>query len=152
MKILIHFVASDTVGYYVQPTVLLTKDPKSPTMVNELFGPVLTVYSYPVEEFEDTLALADTTSTYALTCGVFAQDREAILFMLDKLRNAAGNMYVNDKSTGAVVGQQWFGGGRDSGTNDKAGSPLNLYRWVSPRTIKETFVPLERFTYPSNEE
>ena len=116
--------ASDAIGYYIQPTALLSKDPKSPTMVDELFGPVVTIYSYPADEFLETLELADSTSSYALTCGIFAQDRDAIMTMRNKLRNAAGNLYVNDKSTGAVVGQQPFGGGRDSGTNDKAGSAL----------------------------
>ncbi|KAJ3253879.1 1-pyrroline-5-carboxylate dehydrogenase [Boothiomyces macroporosus] len=141
---------NDSVGYYVEPTALITKDPHSPTMVNELFGPVLTIFAYPNDELVETLKLAEKTSEYALTCGIFAQDREAIIEMSNHLRNAAGNMYINDKSTGAVVGQQPFGGARGSGTNDKAGSSLNLLRWVSPRTIKESFVPIEAFHYPSN--
>jgi 1-pyrroline-5-carboxylate dehydrogenase len=137
-------------GYFIDPTILVTKDPNSATMVNELFGPVVTIYVYPAEEYAETLELADQTTSYALTCGVFAQDREALIFAGDKLRNTAGNFYINDKCTGAVVGQQPFGGGRMSGTNDKAGSYLNLLRWVSPRTIKESFVPIEGFGYPSN--
>ncbi|KAI8901238.1 Aldehyde/histidinol dehydrogenase [Globomyces pollinis-pini] len=140
----------DSVGYFIEPTALLTKDPKSPTMVNELFGPVVTIYAYPQEEFLETLDLAESTSEYALTCGIFAQDRQAIITMSNKLRNAAGNFYINDKSTGAVVGQQPFGGGRGSGTNDKAGSALNLLRWVSTRTIKENFAPIQSYLYPSN--
>ena len=141
---------SDKEGYYIQPTVLVTKDPKSPTMVNELFGPVVTVYSYPADKYVETMELADASSPYALTGALFAQDRSAIITGSNVLRNAAGNFYINDKSTGAVVGQQPFGGSRGSGTNDKAGSALNLLRWVSPRTIKESFVPLSSWSYPSN--
>ncbi|ORY44528.1 delta-1-pyrroline-5-carboxylate dehydrogenase 1 [Rhizoclosmatium globosum] len=149
-KILVGGKCDDSVGYTIEPTVVLATDPKAKTMVDELFGPVVTVYVYPADKYEEYLALADSTSDYALTCGLFAQDRNAIVIGSNKLRNAAGNFYINDKSTGAVVGQQAFGGGRASGTNDKAGSALNLLRWVSPRTIKETFVPISSVTYPSN--
>lgn len=141
---------SDKVGYFIEPTILVTKDPKAATMTSELFGPVVTIYVYPAGEYEEALALADSTTEYALTCGVFAQDRQAMMTAQHALRNAAGNIYLNDKCTGAVVGQQPFGGGRKSGTNDKAGSYLNLLRWVSPRTIKENFVPISEFEYPSN--
>ncbi len=135
-------------GYFVQPTVLLTQDPKSTTMQEEIFGPVVTVYVYQAERYEETLELVDQTSPYALTGAVFSQDRYAIDLATQKLRHAAGNFYVNDKPTGAVVGQQPFGGARGSGTNDKAGAQLNLLRWVSPRTIKETFAPPKDFRYP----
>jgi 1-pyrroline-5-carboxylate dehydrogenase len=135
-------------GYFVQPTVLLTTDPMYTTMCEEIFGPVLTIYVYPPDEYEQTLALVDGTSPYALTGSIFAQDRYAIELASKKLVNAAGNFYINDKPTGAVVGQQPFGGARASGTNDKAGSALNLLRWVSPRTIKETFVPPVDYRYP----
>jgi 1-pyrroline-5-carboxylate dehydrogenase len=135
-------------GYFVQPTVLLTTDPMYTTMCEEIFGPVLTIYVYPSDEYEQTLALVDSTSPYALTGSIFAQDRYAIELASKKLVNAAGNFYINDKPTGAVVGQQPFGGARASGTNDKAGSALNLLRWVSPRTIKETFVPPVDYRYP----
>ncbi|OAJ39281.1 1-pyrroline-5-carboxylate dehydrogenase [Batrachochytrium dendrobatidis JEL423] len=141
---------SDETGYYIEPTVLITKDPKSSTMVNELFGPVVTVYVYPQDEYLETLELANSSSEYALTGALFAQNRTALIAGSNVLRNAAGNFYINDKSTGAVVGQQPFGGGRASGTNDKAGSALNLLRWVSPRTIKESFVPISSWSYPSN--
>lgn len=135
-------------GYFIQPTVLLTQDPKSTTMQEEIFGPVVTVYVYQSERFEETLELVDQTSPYALTGAVFSQDRYAIELASRKLRHAAGNFYINDKPTGAVVGQQPFGGARGSGTNDKAGAMLNLLRWVSPRTIKETFAPPKDFRYP----
>ncbi len=135
-------------GYFVQPTVLLTQDPKSTTMQEEIFGPVVTVYVYQAERYEETLELVDQTSPYALTGAVFAQDRYAIDLATQKLRHAAGNFYINDKPTGAVVGQQPFGGARGSGTNDKAGAQLNLLRWISPRTIKETFAPPKDFRYP----
>ena len=118
------------------------------TMCEEIFGPVLTVYVYHEENFEQTLELVDKTSPYALTGSIFSQDRFAIELATQKLSNAAGNFYINDKPTGAVVGQQPFGGARGSGTNDKAGSLLNLIRWVSPRTIKETFVPAVDYKYP----
>jgi len=135
-------------GYFVEPTVLLTTDPNYTTMCEEIFGPVLTIYVYEPEKFEETLALVDATSPYALTGSIFAQDRYAIELASKKLVNAAGNFYINDKPTGAVVGQQPFGGARASGTNDKAGSILNLLRWVSPRTIKETFVSPIDYRYP----
>jgi 1-pyrroline-5-carboxylate dehydrogenase len=130
-----------SVGWFIEPTVAVTKDPKSTTMCEEIFGPVLTIYVYPENEWAKTLKLVDSTSPYALTGAVFSQDRQAIVEATDALRNAAGNFYINDKPTGAVVGQQPFGGARGSGTNDKAGSYLNLIRWVNARTIKENFVP-----------
>jgi 1-pyrroline-5-carboxylate dehydrogenase len=135
-------------GYFIEPTILEAKDPMYTTMCEEIFGPVLTVYVYQPEWFEEALELVDSTSPYALTGAVFAQDRYAIELASVKLRHAAGNFYINDKPTGAVVGQQPFGGGRASGTNDKAGSMLNLLRWVSPRTIKETFDPPKDYKYP----
>ena len=135
-------------GYFIQPTVLQTQDPKSTTMQEEIFGPVVTVYVYQAERYEETLELVDQTSPYALTGAVFSQDRYAIELASRKLRHAAGNFYINDKPTGAVVGQQPFGGARGSGTNDKAGAMLNLLRWVSSRTIKETFAPPKDFRYP----
>ncbi len=138
----------DSVGYFIEPTVVVTTDPKFKTMRDEIFGPVLTVYVYDDDAFEETLELCDTTSEYALTGAVFARDRLAVTIAGEKLINAAGNFYVNDKPTGAVVGQQPFGGGRASGTNDKAGSHLNLIRWVSARTVKETFVPPTDYRYP----
>jgi 1-pyrroline-5-carboxylate dehydrogenase len=135
-------------GYFIQPTVVLTKNPKYRTMCEEIFGPVVTVYVYPENEFEATLELVDQTSEYALTGALFANDRYAIDLGSKKLANAAGNFYINDKPTGAVVSQQPFGGARGSGTNDKAGSYLNLLRWISPRTIKETYVPADDYRYP----
>lgn len=135
-------------GYFIEPTIIVTKDPKYVTMCEELFGPVLTIYVFDENKFEDTLALVDSTSIYALTGAILAQDRYAIELATKKLVNAAGNFYINDKPTGAVVGQQPFGGARGSGTNDKAGSKINLLRWVSPRTIKETFVSPVDYTYP----
>ncbi len=135
-------------GYFVAPTVILSENPQSLTMCEEIFGPVLTIYVFKDEDFEETLTLVDQTSPYALTGAIFAQDRHVIQHMTQALQNAAGNFYVNDKPTGAVVGQQPFGGARASGTNDKAGSILNLLRWVSPRAIKETFVPPTHFGYP----
>ena len=142
----------DSVGYFVEPTVVLSKEPKSKLMSEEIFGPVLTVYVYPENEYEDTLELCDQTSPYALTGAIFAVDRAAVRKAMETLRHAAGNFYINDKPTGAVVGQQPFGGTRASGTNDKAGSWLNLERWVSPRTIKETFLPARDFQYPYMQE
>ncbi len=139
-------------GYFIHPTVIVTKDPKYTTMCEELFGPVLTIYVYDENKFEETIELVDNTSPYALTGSIIAQDREAIESATRKLRNAAGNFYINDKPTGAVVGQQPFGGARGSGTNDKAGSMVNLLRWVSPRTIKETFVPPVNYRYPFMQE
>ncbi len=135
-------------GYFIEPTVLLTKDPSYVTMCEEIFGPVISVYVYQEERFEETLELVDATSPYALTGAIFSKDRYAIELAAKKLSNAAGNFYINDKPTGAVVGQQPFGGARGSGTNDKAGSMINLLRWVSPRTIKETFVPAVDYKYP----
>lgn len=135
-------------GWFVQPTIIEAKDPKYTTMCEEIFGPVLTIYVYDEKDWKETLDLVDSTSIYALTGGIFAQDRYAIDYMTTKLVNAAGNFYINDKPTGAVVGQQPFGGARASGTNDKAGSPLNLYRWLSARTIKETLVPATDYRYP----
>ena len=135
-------------GYFIEPTVIVTENPKFRTMCEEIFGPVLTIYVYPDEEFEQTLQLVDETSPYALTGSIFARDRAAVQRASYVLRNAAGNFYINDKPTGAVVGQQPFGGARGSGTNDKAGSLLNLLRWVSPRTIKENFVPPTDYRYP----
>lgn len=135
-------------GWFIEPTVIVTRNPRSRTMVEEIFGPVLTVYVYPDDAWEETLVLCDRTSPYGLTGAVFACDRDAVARASQVLRDAAGNFYVNDKPTGAVVGQQPFGGSRASGTNDKAGSLLNLLRWVSPRTIKETFAPPTDFRYP----
>lgn len=137
-----------TVGYFIEPTVILAKNPHFITMEEELFGPVLTVFVYDDDKFEETLKLCDETSPYGLTGAVFARDRYALIKASEALKYAAGNFYLNDKPTGAVVGQQPFGGSRQSGTNDKAGSYLNLIRWVSPRTIKETFVAPVNFKYP----
>lgn len=135
-------------GYFIEPTVLLTSDPNYVTMCEEIFGPVLTIYVYEPADFEKTLEIVNTTSPYALTGAIFAKDRYAIDLATKKLVDAAGNFYINDKPTGAVVGQQPFGGARASGTNDKAGSILNLFRWVQPRTIKETFVSPTDYKYP----
>ena len=135
-------------GYFIEPTVIVSKDPSSITMCEEIFGPVLSVYVYHAENFEQTLELVDQTSPYALTGSVISRDRYAIDLATKKLVNAAGNFYINDKPTGAVVGQQPFGGARGSGTNDKAGAKVNLLRWVSMRTIKETFVPATDYRYP----
>ncbi len=135
-------------GYFIEPTVIFTSNPKFRTMCEEIFGPVLTVYVYPADEFESTLTLLDETSEYALTGSIISQDRYAIQLATKKLENAAGNFYINDKPTGAVVGQQPFGGARGSGTNDKAGAAMNLMRWVQARTIKETFVPPRDYRYP----
>ncbi len=137
-----------TKGYFIEPTVIQVNDPKYVTMCEELFGPVLTIYVYKDEDYKKMLALVDSTSPYALTGAVFANDRAAIQMTADRLRHAAGNFYINDKPTGAVVAQQPFGGARASGTNDKAGSVLNLYRWVSPRSIKENFNPPRDYRYP----
>ncbi len=135
-------------GYFIEPTVIEAKDPNYVSLCEEIFGPVLTIYVYDENKFEETISLVDKTSPYALTGSIIAQDRNAIALATDKLRNAAGNFYINDKPTGAVVGQQPFGGARASGTNDKAGSILNLYRWLSARTIKETFNPPTDYRYP----
>ncbi len=137
-----------SVGYFIEPTVIVTETPQYRTLCEEIFGPVLTIYVYADKDYEKTLDLVDKTSPYALTGSIFARERTAINMAFDKLRNAAGNFYINDKPTGAVVGQQPFGGARGSGTNDKAGSVLNLYRWISPRTIKETFVSPTDYRYP----
>ncbi len=134
-------------GYFIQPTVIVAEDPQYRTMKEELFGPVLTVHVYSDRALDETLHLCDTTSPYALTGAIFGKDRRALVYMTTALRHAAGNFYINDKPTGAVVGQQPFGGARASGTNDKAGSLLNLIRWTSPRAIKETFVPARDFRY-----
>lgn len=138
----------DTKGWFVSPTIVVATDPKYRTMCEELFGPVLTIYVYPADQYEQTLALCDRTSPYGLTGAIFAHDRYAAHLAVERLRHAAGNFYINDKPTGAVVGQQPFGGSRASGTNDKAGSAQNLSRWISARTIKETFDPPRRFDYP----
>jgi len=148
VKILVGGNYSKKLGYFVEPTVIETSDPKYLTMCEEIFGPVLTIYTYPADKFEKTLDLLNSTSKYALTGAIIAQDRQAIELATQKLRHAAGNFYINDKPTGAVVGQQPFGGARASGTNDKAGSMLNLYRWLSARTIKETFNPPTDYKYP----
>ena len=135
-------------GYFIEPTVIVTKDPKYTTMCTELFGPVMTIYVYEDEAYSETLKLVDSTSDYALTGAVFSTDRYAAAEATNTLQNSAGNFYINDKPTGAVVGQQPFGGARGSGTNDKAGSAQNLLRWISPRMIKETFVSPSDYRYP----
>ncbi|MCE2843650.1 MAG: L-glutamate gamma-semialdehyde dehydrogenase [Chitinophagaceae bacterium] len=147
-KILVGGNYSKSKGYFIEPTVIETTDPKYTTMCEEIFGPVLTIYTYPATKFEKTLDILNTTSKYALTGSIISQDRASIELATQKLRHAAGNFYINDKPTGAVVGQQPFGGARASGTNDKAGSMLNLYRWLSARTIKETFNPPTDYKYP----
>ena len=148
----LHLVAGgecdDSVGWFVRPTIYETDDPRHDLMQRELFGPILTVYPYPDDAWEATLDLVDSTSPYGLTGAVFANDRHAVAEAAGRLRHAAGNFYVNDKPTGAVVGQQPFGGARASGTNDKAGSALNLLRWGSARAVKETFVPPVDWRYP----
>jgi 1-pyrroline-5-carboxylate dehydrogenase len=140
--------SDDSTGYFVEPTLVETKDPSYRLMCEEIFGPVVTAYAYDDAKWTETLKVVDATSPYALTGAVFARDRGAIAQAHTILRNAAGNFYVNDKPTGAVVGQQPFGGARASGTNDKAGSKLNLLRWVSARTVKETLVPPTDYRYP----
>ncbi|KZV64582.1 delta-1-pyrroline-5-carboxylate dehydrogenase [Peniophora sp. CONT] len=149
-EVIIGGTGDDSKGYFVQPTVILTKDPQSVTMVEEIFGPVITAYVYDDAEIDKTLDLINTTSQYALTGAIFATERKALIHATSKLRHAAGNVYYNEKCTGAVVGQQPFGGARGSGTNDKAGSISIFYRFVSARSIKENFLPLEDFPYPSN--
>jgi 1-pyrroline-5-carboxylate dehydrogenase len=139
---------SKKIGFFIEPTVIVSKDPKYVTMTEELFGPVITIYVYEELNFDSILSLIDETSIYALTGAIFSNDRYSIELALQKLKNSAGNFYINDKPTGAVVSQQPFGGSRSSGTNDKAGSKLNLLRWVSPRTIKENFLPESDFRYP----
>jgi 1-pyrroline-5-carboxylate dehydrogenase len=138
----------DSKGYFVEPTIIVTKNPRFRTMLEEIFGPVLTVYVYPDDRFEETLRICDQTSPYALTGSVFAKDKNAIDTAERILVNAAGNFYINDKPTGAVVGQQPFGGARLSGTNDKSGSVGHLLRWVSQRTIKENLAPPRDWRYP----
>jgi 1-pyrroline-5-carboxylate dehydrogenase len=135
-------------GYFIEPTLIETSDPGYRLLCEEIFGPVVTAFAYDDDRWEETLRLVDQTSPYALTGSIFARDRGAVREAGSALRNAAGNFYINDKPTGAVVGQQPFGGARGSGTNDKAGSKLNLVRWVSARTVKETFVPPTDFRYP----
>jgi 1-pyrroline-5-carboxylate dehydrogenase len=137
-----------SIGYFIEPTVIVTTNPKYTTMETELFGPIITIFVYEDAKWNETLKLVDETSEYALTGAIFSQDRYAIEEATIALQNASGNLYINDKPTGAVVGMQPFGGARASGTNDKAGSALNLLRWVSPRTIKETFVVPEDYRYP----
>jgi 1-pyrroline-5-carboxylate dehydrogenase len=139
-------------GYFIEPTLIETDDAGYRSLCEEIFGPVVTAYVYPDDQWEETLSIVDRTSPYALTGAVFSRDRVAVRQAMSALRNAAGNFYINDKPTGAVVGQQPFGGARGSGTNDKAGSKLNLVRWVSARTIKETFAPAREFTYPFMEQ
>ena len=146
-EVIIGGTCDDRIGYFIEPTVILSEEPKFRTMVEEIFGPVLTVHVYEDEKFEQILELCDQSSIYALTGCIFARERKAISTALTKLEHSAGNFYINDKPTGAVVGQQPFGGGRSSGTNDKAGFYTNLLRWVSPRTIKETFIPASDFRY-----
>ena len=143
--------SKDTVGFFVEPTVIETSDPRCESMTDEIFGPVLSIYPY-AENFDEVLDLCDTTSAYALTGSIFARDRYAVKKAYKKLRYAAGNFYINDKPTGAVVGQQPFGGARGSGTNDKAGSMVNLFRWVSTRTVKENFTPPTDYRYPFMEQ
>jgi 1-pyrroline-5-carboxylate dehydrogenase len=150
-RILCGGTADDSVGWFVQPTIIETDDPHYDTMERELFGPCLTVFPYHEARYAETLELCDSTSPYALTGSIFANDRAAIALAHEKLRHAAGNFYVNDKPTGAVVAQQPFGGGRASGTNDKAGWSNNLMRWSSPRTVKETSVPPTALGYPHME-
>jgi 1-pyrroline-5-carboxylate dehydrogenase len=151
-RILIGGERDDSSGYFVSPTVIEADSPSFKTMTEEIFGPVLTVYVYDDEKLDETLEACDASTPYALTGAIFASDRYAIEYMEKKLRRSAGNFYINDKPTGAVVGQQPFGGGRTSGTNDKAGSRLNLIRWLSPRAIKEALVPSSRIGYPFMEE
>ncbi len=147
VKILVGGNCDKSKGYFIEPTVIETTDPRYVTMCEELFGPVLTLYVYDAGKFEEAMTLVDTTSPYALTGAIIAQDRQAVERATNRLRNSAGNFYINDKPTGAVVGQQPFGGARGSGTNDKAGSILNLYRWLSARTIKETYNPPVDYRY-----
>ncbi|MDP6633813.1 MAG: L-glutamate gamma-semialdehyde dehydrogenase [Phycisphaerae bacterium] len=151
-EILVGGTCDDSTGYFIEPTVILAGKPDFKTMVEEIFGPVLTVYVYPADQFAETLELCDKTSPYALTGAILARDRTAIVQATEALSNAAGNFYINDKPTGAVVGQQPFGGARASGTNDKAGSMLNMLRWLCPRTIKETFAPPTDYRYTFMEE
>lgn len=137
-----------SVGYFIQPTILQTKNPDFTTMKEEIFGPVMTIFVYANEDYEKTLEICNQTSPYALTGSIFSNDKYAMIQACKVLRYAAGNFYINDKPSGAMVGLQPFGGSRGSGTNDKAGGRLNLLRWISPRTIKETFLPARDFEYP----
>ena len=148
MEILVGGNYDKSMGYFIEPTIIKTTNPDFKTMHEEIFGPVLTIFVYDEKNWLETLKIVDETSDYALTGAVFSTDRYAIDEATRVLENAAGNFYINDKPTGAVVGQQPFGGSRGSGTNDKAGSVLNLLRWVSPRTIKETFNPSTDYRYP----
>ncbi|HZF99965.1 MAG TPA: aldehyde dehydrogenase family protein, partial [Chitinophagales bacterium] len=148
VKVITGGTADKTKGYFITPTILQVDRPDYVTMCEEIFGPVLSVYVYDDAKFEETMDVLDSTSPYALTGSIIAQDRAAVEKAFVKLRHAAGNFYINDKPTGAVVGQQPFGGARKSGTNDKAGSYLNLIRWVSARSIKETLVPPKDYRYP----
>ena len=152
MKIISGGEANSEKGYFVKPTILLASDPKAKTMCEEIFGPVLTLFVYEDAQLGETLKLCNETSPYALTGAIIGQDRFALNQMSDALRQSAGNFYINDKPTGAVVGQQPFGGARRSGTNDKAGSSMNLLRWMSARTIKENFVPPKSLLYPYMDE
>ena len=138
----------DSKGYFISPTVIITTNPKYTTMTEEIFGPVVTIYIYPDDKWKETLKLVDETSEYALTGAFISNDKQSVEYALKHLRYSAGNFYINDKPSGAVVGQQPFGGSRSSGTNDKAGSKLNLLRWVSPRLIKENFNPPTNYPYP----
>ena len=147
-KILIGGDYDDSKGYFISPTVIFTTNPNYITMTEEIFGPVVTIFIYPDKEWKDILKLVDKTSIYALTGAFISKDKESIDYALKHLRYSAGNFYINDKPSGAVVGQQPFGGSRASGTNDKAGSMFNLLRWVSQRTIKETYVPPKDYKYP----
>jgi 1-pyrroline-5-carboxylate dehydrogenase len=141
-----------SVGYFVQPTIIHTTNPDFKTMKEEIFGPVMTIYVYEDEKYEETLKLCDRTSPYALTGSIFSNDKYAMVKACKTLKYAAGNFYINDKPSGAMVGLQPFGGSRGSGTNDKAGGSLNLLRWINPRTIKETFIPATDFRYPYMQE
>jgi 1-pyrroline-5-carboxylate dehydrogenase len=136
-----------SIGYFVEPTVIVTTNPKFKSMEEEIFGPVLTIFVYEDNKMQETIELCNTTSPYGLTGAVFSRDRVAASAMCEQLRYAAGNFYINDKPTGAIVGLQPFGGSRASGTNDKAGGEFNLIRWISPRTIKETFQPATEYRY-----
>ena len=138
----------DSKGWFVQPTIIRCKTPTYESMVKEIFGPIVSIYVYDDDKLDETLAVCDSASPYALTGAIFAQDREAIVKMEKALRNASGNFYINDKCTGAIVGQQPFGGARASGTNDKAGTTLNMIRWVSAHTVKEAFCPSPAIVYP----
>jgi len=137
----------DSVGWFIEPTIIVTSDPRSETMIDEIFGPVLTVYVYDDEKFDEVLSLCDESSPYALTGSIFADNESDIQKAFNALRFTAGNFYINDKPTGAVVAQQPFGGARASGTNDKAGGPLNLLRWISPRSVKRTYEPPQNWDY-----